>query len=141
MKAILFFMLISVSTYAQSENWFVSESDALAYAQKHDAHILMIFAGSDWCRPCIKFKKEILLDPLFQDFAQNDLAILYLDFPSKKSNRLAPEQKQRNEKLADVYNRSGSFPKIILFDAQMKKIKDLDYKNQTAQEFTKLLSI
>lgn len=134
-------MYLSIGLTGQSENWFVSESDAIDYAQEHNTSILMVFAGSDWCRPCIKFKKQVLMDSDFVTFAQEDLAILYLDFPANKSNKLSKELKTQNENLAERFNKSGAFPKIILFDSDMNKLKDLTFKNQSAEEFIKQLAL
>lgn len=130
-------ILMAISVYAQdgTTNYFTNSEEAKAYAEANDAEILMVFGGSDWCRPCIKFKKEILDDLEFQSYTDRKVAILYLDFPSKKKNRLSKEATQHNEALAAKYNTSGSFPKVILMDKAMNKIKEILYEGQSATDF------
>jgi len=108
---------------------------AKAYAEKENVAILMVFAGSDWCRPCMQFKKSILLNDAFSAYSDTTLALLYLDFPLKKANKLSPEQTTHNEKLAEVYNTSGAFPAILLLDRNEKVLGKLPFKNQSPAEF------
>lgn len=98
-----------------------------------DKPVLLIFAGSDWCIPCIKFHKEVLSDSSFRTFAQERLTVLIAEFPQKK--KLSPEIIQRNGQLADRYNPSGSFPGILLLRPDGAVITHLDYHNQSVSEF------
>lgn len=139
MKYIAFTLLL-VATFisnisAQDTARFSDKDAAIAYAQANEASILMVFAGSDWCRPCIKLKKDILDQANFQEKVEGKVAVLYLDFPSKKKNKLSKEQTAHNEALAEKYNLSGAFPKLILMDKQFNKIKDVDYDGQSIQDF------
>ena len=108
---------------------------ALAEARAKNKTILMVFAGSDWCRPCMQFKKEILENPEFVKYADEKLVILYLDFPSRKKNQLPEAQKAHNEKLAEQYNKQGAFPHIVLMDKDRKIITPVEFHNQTAADF------
>ena len=139
----LFFLLTllicSGTLFSQTDNWFVLQSEAITYAEENEAKVIMIFAGSDWCRPCIQFKQDILESEAFSNFSPGKLAILYLDFPSKKKNRLSEELTSHNEELAELYNSSGIFPKIIVFNKEMTKLQELAFKGQTPQEFIDLL--
>ena len=142
MLRILLCLLLATPILAQSnpQNWFTSLEEAKTYAQKKDVNILMVFAGSDWCLPCIKFKKDILQSSAFEAYSQNELAILYLDFPAKRKNKLSPAQTQHNEVLADRYNRSGAFPKLVLLNPQEEKLLEPRFKNQNASTFIEQLS-
>lgn len=126
-----------ITTYAQSDhtNWYTDKTEACTAATTDDKQILMVFAGSDWCRPCIKLKKDILTSEGFEAYTKDKLNILYLDFPSKKKNKLSKEQTAHNEMLAEKYNTSGSFPKVILMDKAFNKIKEIDYTGQSTEEF------
>jgi thioredoxin-related protein len=134
-------MYLSISMTAQETiaNYFTESDKAISYAKANDAEILMVFGGSDWCRPCIQFKKEILDATDFKKKTAGNVAVLYLDFPSKKKNRLSKEATQHNEALAAKYNTSGSFPKIILMDKGMKKIREISYEGQSSADFITLL--
>lgn len=133
------FCSVNLSAQIATNNWFVKFDDAVKYAHETNVDILMVFAGSDWCRPCIQFKKDILESGSFRSYAENGLALLYLDFPSKKKNKLNKELSSQNEMLAEKYNQSGSFPKIILFDNGMEKLKEIPFTNQSANSFIDLL--
>ena len=66
---------------------------------------------------------------------KNKTVILYLDFPSKKKNKLSKEQTDNNEMWADKFNKSGSFPHIVLLDHDMNKIKDMKFSGQSVEKF------
>ncbi len=108
---------------------------AKSLASDKKVPILMVFAGSDWCKPCIQFKRDILSDEAFKSYASENLIVLYLDFPLKKANKLSKEQTEQNELLASKYNPSGAFPKILLLGSNEKFIGDLKFGNQTTAEF------
>ena len=136
------FLLITTSqNFGQSNRvlWLSNVKEVKDLAQKEDRKILMVFAGSDWCRPCIKFKKDILDDDLFKEYADENIIILYLDFPSKKENKLSKEQTKHHEVLADRFNSSGVFPKILLMDYELDIIKEIKVADQTVNEFIKQL--
>ena len=132
------FLTLSMTAQDAVANYFTESDKAIAYAEANNAEILMVFGGSDWCRPCIQFKKEILDATDFKQGTNGTVAVLYLDFPSKKKNKLTKEAKQHNEALAAKYNTSGSFPKIILMDKAMKKIKEISYEGQSSSDFITL---
>jgi thioredoxin-related protein len=115
--------------------FFSDVKEAQLKADEEGKSILMVFAGSDWCKPCIQFKKEILESPEFEKFAEEELVILYLDFPAKKKNRLSDEQTAHNEALAARFNKDGSFPKALLMDADLNLKKDIKFSNQLPSDF------
>lgn len=138
-------LFLTQTAFAQTEaeegkvNRFGDKDQCATYAQENHKNILMVFAGSDWCKPCMQFKKDILLQPEFSAYSKEHLAILYLDFPMKKKNKLPEEQTKHNEALAEQYNKGGSFPKIVLMDEKMNVIKELKYTRQSAEDFIKSL--
>jgi thioredoxin-related protein len=129
--------MICFAGYSQVDHaiTFSDLSEAKHYAEEHHIPILMVFAGSDWCKPCIQFKKSILLSDSFLAYSKENLAILYLDFPLKKANKLSPDQTAKNEKLAEQYNPSGAFPEILMVDAKENILGRLTFKQQTPEEF------
>lgn len=139
MKYLILICFISLSiqniTIAQEDLLFTDSNEVKEYAVDNGTNILMVFSGSDWCRPCIQLKKDILMNEEFLTTAKDKTAILYLDFPSKKKNKLTKEQTDHNEMWAEKYNKSGSFPHIVLLDQDMNKIKDMKYSGQSVEEF------
>lgn len=120
---------------AQGKAWFVDETEAKEYAIENNVPIMVVFAGSDWCRPCMLLKKDILLSEEFIAYFPAHFAILYLDFPLKKKNQLPAELKAQNERYADKFNKSGAFPNIVLIDSNTNLIGGIAYDAQSPQVF------
>jgi len=122
------------------QDQFYSFEDAKTEATETDKKILMVFSGSDWCKPCIQLKKTILDTPQFEK-VEEDAIVMHLDFPYKRKNKLSKEQTKHNESLAEIYNKSGQFPMVILVDNQGKVISDISYeKGQQPSDFIQLIT-
>lgn len=135
---ICFLILVqSLLINGNPDSWVVKLDDAKTLASTESKSILMVFAGSDWCAPCIKLKKTILITDVFQEYEKENFVVLYLDFPSKKKNKLSKEQAQHNEALADKFNRSGRFPHIVLMDSEGNSIKIIQFDGQSPDSFIK----
>ncbi|MCP2044320.1 thioredoxin family protein [Pontibacter sp. HSC-36F09] len=96
--------------------WEHRYEEAARQAAADHKPILMVFAGSDWCKPCILLRREVWDTPAFRDYAKEHFVLLELDFPRFKKNQLPEEQKKYNEQLADKYNQEGLFPLVVLTD-------------------------
>jgi len=139
--AIICFLSIAGFSQEKASNWFTNLDEAKAWsAANNNADILMVFAGSDWCRPCIKFKNDILVNEKFLDATKTNLAILYLDFPSKKKNKLSKEETKQNESLAEKYNKSGAFPKIVLLASDKAQASSIQYNGENVADFLSSLN-
>lgn len=92
----------------------VTFSQSIEKAQKENKKILLYFSGSDWCAPCVKFKKQFIYTDQFKSFAEENLIVYNADFPRLKKNQLPSDTIQENESLADKYNNKGLFPLILL---------------------------
>jgi len=96
--------------------------------------ILLNFSGSDWCGPCIVTRRDYFESEVFTAMANENLVLVNADFPRKKKNIGTPEQVKRNEDLAEIYNKDGSFPLTLLLDADGKVIKTWHGKPETTPE-------
>lgn len=74
--------------------------------------VLLVFSGSDWCQPCIRFEKQVLSDSVFLTYAAQHLEVVKADFPQRK--KLSPDQRRENEQLAEQFNPEGKFPHVVL---------------------------
>lgn len=140
MKHLMFVLFLLSSQFqltAQTETStvFTNMEAAKEYATTHNTNILMVFAGSDWCKPCIQFKKEILETTEFKNWSSDRLVILYLDFPARRKNKLSDEQTAHNEALAERFNKSGIFPNILLIDTDEIVLANPAFKNQSTEAF------
>ncbi len=137
---IIIYFLCSGLLSAQEQITFIHE--AQDHAKQNNLKILMVFSGSDWCKPCIQFKKDILNSERFKEYKQNRILELSLDFPYKKKNALSQEQLKHNERLADQFNPDGTFPRIVLLNSEVEQIGDLKYrKGMSTTEFIEDISV
>ncbi|MEM6726190.1 MAG: thioredoxin family protein [Bacteroidota bacterium] len=129
MKIVWFLILLLplAGWNTESDLWKADLGEALESAKAEDKQILMVFSGSDWCRPCIKLRQDILDNPSFQDFATKELILLEVDFPRSRKNRLPAEQTAQNEALAERYNPQGAFPKMVLLNSEQSVLGQLQY--------------
>jgi thioredoxin-related protein len=134
MKKLIAIVLLLVNIgFAQQTETFTQK---LETAKTENKSVLLYFSGSDWCAPCVKFKKFIVNTPEFQTFATENLVIYNADFPRLSKNKLAKEVEKENETLADKYNSKGIFPLILLLDAEGNVIKKWEeYPKETVEEF------
>lgn len=136
-KIIALLVIFSSFSFAQQTETFINK---LEQAKKEHKKILLYFSGSDWCAPCIKFKKFIIQTEEFQAFAKTELIIYNADFPRQSKNKLAKEVEKENEALAEKYNSKGLFPLIIILNKEGKVIKKWEeYPKETLSEFIEKL--
>ena len=131
---ILFFLGCAVVSYGQAD--FDKLENSLSIAQKENKNTLLVFTGSDWCKPCIALKRNILETATFQAFSQEKLIVYNADFPYKKKNKLARSHQEYNDSLAAKYNPKGIFPAVILIDQNGQALAQIDYKKgSTVDDF------
>lgn len=137
-KAFLAMMFLSaVSMYSQ--NWKSDFEDAKTIAAKENKNIVLVFSGSDWCAPCIKLDKVVWQSDEFKKESEKNWVTYKADFPKKKANQLPTELTEANKKLAEKYNKNGSFPLVVLLDKSGKVIGMTGFKNVSAADYIKLL--
>lgn len=130
MKLITMFILLTVLPI----NWESDFNNAKKIAKEKHELILLNFSGSDWCGPCIVTRRDYFESPVFTEMAQGNLVLVNADFPRKKKNMGTPDQVKRNDDLAEIYNKEGSFPLTLLLDANGKVIKTWHGKPETTPE-------
>ena len=135
--ALLFLTTMSIAT-AQSAVHNMDE--AQTQVEDQGKNLLMVFSGSDWCKPCIKLKQEVLQSPDFKFYWDEHLVLLELDFPYKKKNKLDKTQTKHNEELADRYNEEGVFPLVLLFPQSDSPIPIYHKSGGTTAEFIDQIS-
>lgn len=138
-KIIALFLLISSVGWAQQTKVF---NQQLNKAKSENKKVLLYFSGSDWCAPCIKFKKFMVNTEEFQNFAASNLVLYNADFPRLSKNKLAKEVEKENDALAEKYNSKGLFPLILLLDSDGKILKKWEgYPTETVPKFIEKLKV
>ncbi|MGE5209010.1 MAG: thioredoxin family protein [Alphaproteobacteria bacterium] len=126
----LFFLTIAVSalfaSFAPAESgssWLNDYKKAQEEAKANGKLLLLNFTGSDWCGWCIKIDKDIFSQPQFKDFARDNLVLVELDFPRRKTQ--PAELKKQNLELAQQYEVLG-FPTIVVLNSNGQKLWQFD---------------
>lgn len=142
---ITFYLLISVTVFSQqitkldSTIWYNDYETALSIAKANNVPILIVFSGSDWCKPCIKLREQILVKPAFTEWAKANVVCLTVDFPKQKKNRLSPQQQKKNDAMAEKFNPNGVFPLVLLVNKNGKVIGNKSYEDVAPELYVKEL--
>ena len=124
----LFLIAASVSlvfaslTRAESD-WLHDYTKAQEAAKTNHKLLFLNFTGSDWCGWCIKLDKDVFSQPQFKNYAHDNLVLVELDFPRRKSQ--PTEEKKQNMQLAQQYEVLG-FPTIVVVNSNGQKVWQFD---------------
>lgn len=100
--------------------WKTDYAEALKTAAAEKKMVLLDFTGSDWCPPCKMLHSEILTQDAFNEFADEKLVLVELDYPNAKPQ--SDELKKQNAELAETYGIEG-YPTLIVLDSDGKEVK------------------
>ena len=115
----------SKSSANDNLNWEENLETALQKAKTENKAVLVNFTGSDWCQWCIKLSNEVFSQPEFEEYADENLILVRLDFP--RSIEQSAETKMYNNQLAQRYGVQG-FPTILLFNSQGQMVLQTGYQ-------------
>lgn len=140
-KKLFITILISLTTYSSfAQEWITNFDEAKKQASSTNKKIVLVFQGSDWCAPCMKLDKNIWSTEGFKSYAKDHFIMLQADFPRKKQNKLSKEQAKHNGQLFEQYNIPGSFPYVVVLNAEGKMLGASGYKNISVEEYIKELA-
>jgi thioredoxin-related protein len=108
-------------------------ADSVEKSKEEDKKILLIFSGSDWCTLCIQLNEEVFESLKIVDSIEKKYIIHKADFPRRK--KLSKTKLKDNESLAEKYNPTGIFPKIIVIDPVDNSITTINYYPGKEKEF------
>jgi len=139
-KLILIGLLFSTILSVNAQEWLTDFEEAKKVASEKNQNIVLVFQGSDWCAPCIKLDREIWSTDEFKNYAKDHFVMLQADFPRKKSNKLEKTQQEKNNNLAEKYNKQGFFPHVVVLNKQGYVLGRTGYKKVSPSDYIKLLS-
>ena len=116
--------------------WVTDIREAYRLAQNGDKKILVDFTGSDWCVWCKKLSSEVFNTPEFQAYAEENLVMLFLDFPQGLT--LPEEQVQHNQIIAQLLGVRG-YPTIWLLGSDLSPLLSTGYREGGAEEYIRHL--
>ena len=115
---------LGFAAFARAESdWLHNYNKAQEEAKANHKLLFLNFTGSDWCGWCIKFDKDVLSQPQFKNYAHDNLVLVELDFPRRKSQPV--EEKKQNVQLAQQYEVLG-FPTIVVLSSNGQKVWQFD---------------
>lgn len=135
---VLFFALFVSSVFSQ--NWEARYEGALDRAKRENRPLVLVFAGSDWCGPCMKLDRNIWQSPAFKRYADDNYVLYKADFPRKKANRLPADLQAENDKLAEKYNPKGHFPLVVVLNGKGEVLGKTGYANVSPEEYVSILN-
>ncbi|QCX37265.1 thioredoxin family protein [Aureibaculum algae] len=139
-KILLVCLVISLSFKATAQEWQSDLQEAKKIATVENQKIILVFQGSDWCAPCIKLDNEIWSSDEFKAYAKEHYVMLLADFPRKKKNKLSKSQQEKNNKLAEEYNKQGFFPFVAVLDKNGELLGSTGYKKVSVTEYIEMLN-
>ncbi|WP_373518745.1 thioredoxin family protein [Pricia sp.] len=140
MKKYLSILLLFFASALFAQEWQASYAEALTVAKERHKPMLLVFAGSDWCAPCIKLDKSIWQSDIFRTYANKNYVLYKADFPKKKANRLPVAVAEQNNALAGKYNPNGHFPLVLLLDSHENSLGETGYLKSTPEAYIKRLN-
>lgn len=101
-------------TLQAAPEWMSSPAAAEARAAQSGHCLLVLFTGSDWCRPCNRLKQEVLNSPELEQFLRkrNRFTLLEIDLPRDKQ-RIGEAAFKTNFLYSRRYN-VGIFPTVLV---------------------------
>ncbi len=140
MKKLTFIMAMLCTVLALGQNWKSSFEEALLVSKEENKPIVLVFAGSDWCAPCIKLERDIWQSEVFVSYSNEHYILYKADFPRKKANQLAVDVKEQNNKLAETYNPKGHFPLVVVLNSNKEVLGNTGYKKLSPDQYISLLN-
>jgi len=105
--------------------WAGPLAAAAEQARADDRLLLLNFSGSDWCGWCIRLDEEVLSQPEFKDYADQNLVTVTLDFPRRSPQPEA--ERALNQRILQHFGVRG-FPTLLLFSPDGELIGRLGYQ-------------
>lgn len=140
MKVVSCICAFLFSIFAFSQNWQNSFTEAVLLAKEENKPIILVFAGSDWCAPCIKLDKTIWQSDDFKTYSKKHYILYKADFPRKKANKLTEARTLQNNTLAERFDPKGFFPLVVVLDANEKVLGTTGYKKIVPNDYISLLN-
>ncbi len=109
-------VVVETVTSTENEiNWYTDFKTAKTAAKSESKPMLVYFTGSDWCKPCVKLKKDFFNTPEFKE-ASEDYIVVMLDIPYR-DDIISLEQKKINKEIQKKL-RVSKFPTLLALDTR-----------------------
>ena len=119
MKTLLTLVFAFTSMLVVHADWTTDYKAALVQAKAQNKMVLLDFTGSDWCGYCKLLHEQVLTQPAFKDFANQNYILVTVDFPHQ--TQLPDDLKQQNDALAQQFDVHG-YPTLVVLNADGKEL-------------------
>lgn len=119
------------------KGWITDFNEAVRTAEEENKMILLNYTGSDWCVWCHRLRDEVFNTPAFEEWAEENLVMVFLDFPS--SITLSEDQMNHNGFLQALFGVEG-FPTLLLLGPDLEPLLRTGYQAGGAEEYIRHLS-
>ncbi|WP_072993188.1 thioredoxin family protein [Pseudozobellia thermophila] len=140
MRGFLILLAVLFTSSGFAQNWEAGFDSALQKAKSADRPLVLVFAGSDWCGPCIKLDRNIWQSEAFKAYARENYVLYKADFPRKKANRLPDDLQEENDRLAEKYNPKGYFPLVVVLNGEGRVLGKTGFANVSPEEYISTLN-
>jgi protein disulfide-isomerase len=126
-KIIIFVFILFFQNYLSQQstlNWYTDLNKAVNISIKEDKPMMLFFTGSDWCGWCIRLKKEVFNYPEFETWTKDNVVLVELDFPRRKT--IDPRILNQNRELARFFGVSG-YPTVWFVSPQKLDSNKLNF--------------
>ncbi len=129
-------IIASIPEIPYNGEWTEDLGRARIIALQQNKPLLLDFTGSDWCGWCVRLKDEVFDTEPFQQFAQENLVLVELDYP--RHHPQPEEIRTRNRRLLNEYNVRG-FPTLVILSPQGHEIGRMGYVRGGPRPFLRQL--
>ncbi|MBN2651926.1 MAG: thioredoxin family protein [Spirochaetales bacterium] len=131
---VLSFSIVSANT--TPDGWIDDFQVAVEKAQSENKNILINFTGSDWCKWCKNLWSEVFSKEKFKEYAEENLVLLYLDFP--RYNKISSKLEKQNDFLFNTFPVRG-YPTVFLLEPNLNLLLITGYKSGGPSNYVKHL--
>jgi protein disulfide-isomerase len=123
---VIFFILFIQNLHSQQTtlNWHTDLNKAVNISISENKPMMLFFTGSDWCGWCIRLKKEVFNYPEFEEWTKDNVVLVELDFPRRKT--IDPKILNQNRELARIFGVSG-YPTVWFVNPQKLDTNKLNF--------------
>ena len=93
--------------------WMTDLGSACKKADAEQKAVLVEFTGSDWCGWCIKFKRDVLKTPDFEQYIEGKFVPVEIDVPNNAARVGGAQQLEANKRVCREYG-VESFPTLMV---------------------------
>lgn len=128
--------VLAAATFASAAepNWTTSWEKAAKLSKQSGLPVLVLFTGSDWCRPCMDFEKTICDTGVFGAWSKSHVVLLRLDYP--RFHKQPADLAQANQLILNRY-RVGAFPTVLFLTSSGQIIGNYGYSGEGPSFWTK----